>query len=266
VTAARQPPKTGQPWKNSLDMRYVPLGDIHFSTTETRVKDFAAFVQAKGYDAEGGMYSLQRDGFKQHGHSWKNPGFQQSPEHAVVGISYEDAKYFCDWLTQKERSEGALTAAQFYRLPTDREWSEAAGLRNEPGALPAERSERVKAYVWGSGPLRENAANYAGAEAVAGAPADWTTIARFRDSAPRTAVVPAFGPNARGIYDLGGNVWEWCQDRFNKTTNWRVLRGGSWATSKANELLLSFRRGYDPNFRHDDVGFRCVIATDSGER
>ncbi len=49
-------------------------------------------------------------------------------------------------------------------------------------------------------------------------------------------------------------------------SNWRVLRGGGWTTSRPNELLLSFRRGYNPSFRHDDVGFRCVIATDTGER
>jgi serine/threonine protein kinase/formylglycine-generating enzyme required for sulfatase activity len=266
TAAPRQPPQIGQPWKNSLDMRYVPVGNIHFATTETRVRDFQAFVDATGYDAEGGMYSLQRDGFKQHGHTWKTPGFPQSPEHPVVGISYEDAKYFCEWLTKKERGEGALAAFQVYRLPTDREWSEAAGLINEPGATPEDRSERVKASIWGSGPLPGNAANFAGAEAAAGAPPGWATIAGYKDAAPRTCIVPGYGPNARGIYDLGGNVWEWCLDRFNRTTTWRVLRGGSWATSRPEELLLSFRRGYDPNFRHDDVGFRCVIASDSGER
>jgi serine/threonine protein kinase/formylglycine-generating enzyme required for sulfatase activity len=260
------PPKPGQPWKNSLDMRYVPLGDIHFAITETRVKDFAAFVQETGYDAEGGMDSLQRDGFKQHGHSWKNPGFAQSPEHPVVGISYEDTKYFCDWLTRKERGEGALTPAQLYRLPTDREWSEAAGCANERGATPEERSGKLKAFVWGAGPMRDNVANFAGSEAASEAPNGWPVIAGYHDDTARTKVVPSHGPNARGIYDLGGNVWEWCLDRFNKTNNWRVLRGGSWATSKPQELSLSFRRGYDPSFRHDDIGFRCVIATDTGER
>jgi serine/threonine protein kinase/formylglycine-generating enzyme required for sulfatase activity len=266
LLAMRLPPQSGQPWKNSLDMRYVPVTNVHFATTETRVKDFAAFVQATGYDAEGGMYSLQKNGFKQHGHTWKNPGFQQSPEHPVVGISYVDAKYFCDWLTGKERGEGALSAGQLYRLPTDREWSEAAGVVKEAGATPQERSEKVKVYAWGAGPRRTNTANFAGTEAAVTAPAGWSVITGYHDAAPRTCVVPGYGPNARGIYDLGGNVWEWCQDRFNMTTNWRVLRGGSWATSRPQELLLSFRRGYDPSFRHDDVGFRCVIATDSGER
>jgi serine/threonine protein kinase/formylglycine-generating enzyme required for sulfatase activity len=265
-TTPHQPPQTGQPWKNSLDMRYVPVGNIHFATTETRVRDFKAFVDATSYDAEGGMYSLQKDGFKQHGHTWKNPGFPQSPEHPVVGISYEDTKYFCEWLTKKERAEGALNAFQIYRLPTDREWSEAAGLTSESGATPEDRSEKVKGYAWGSGRIHDNVDNFAGAEAAASAPDGWPTIPRYKDAAPRTSAVPGYGPNARGIYDLGGNVWEWCVDRFNKTTNWRVLRGGSWATSRPEELLLSCRRGYDPNFRHDDLGFRCVIATDSGER
>jgi hypothetical protein len=266
AAAQRQPPQPGQPWKNSLDMRYVPVGDIHFATIETRVRDFAAFVQATGYDAEGGMYSLQRDGFKQHGHTWKNPGFPQTPEHPVVGISYEDAKYFCDWLTRKERGEGALTAAQIYRLPTDREWSEAVGLTNEPGVTPEDRSEKIKGYPWGGSRLTDNVANYAGAEAAAGAPDGWPVIPNYHDAAARTCIVPGYGPNARGIYDLGGNVWEWCLDRFNKTTTWRVLRGGGWATSRPEELLSSFRRPCDPNFRHDDIGFRCVIANDTGER
>jgi formylglycine-generating enzyme required for sulfatase activity len=68
--------------------------------------------------------------------------------------------------------------------------------------------------------------------------------------------------NANGIGELGGNVWEWCLDLYNTTTKWRVLRGGSWSTSNPDELLTSFRRGFDPSFRHDDVGFRCVIATE----
>ena len=244
-------------------MAYVPVGGIWFATAETRVRDFDAFFQAQGYDATGGMHSLQRAGFKEY--SWQNPGFPQSPEHAVAGISWEDARYFCEWLTAKERSEGALTAAQFYRLPTDREWSEAAGLPFENGATPEERSGKIKGvYPWGkTWPPPANAANYAGSEAKAGAPADWPVLANYRDAFPRTRAAPA---NASGIADLGGNVWEWCDDAFNKKSGWRTLRGGSWATSAPDEMLASFRRGFPPSFRHDDIGFRCVIATGEGSR
>ncbi len=269
ATAPRQPPQPGKPWKNSLDMRYVPVGDIWMAVTETRVRDFEAFAQGRPYDATGGMYSLQADGFKDHHHTWQNPGFPQAPEHPVVGIAWEDAKYFCVWLTTKERGEGALTAAQFYRLPTDLEWSEAVGLPMENGATPEARSDKIKGvWPWGkTWPPPANAGNYAGAEARAGAPNDWIFLAKYRDAFPRTCAVPGHGPNALGISDLGGNVWEWCGDLFNnKTTKWGVLRGGSWATSRADEMLSSHRRPVEPSFRHDDIGFRCVIATDGGNR
>ena len=186
----------------------------------------------------------------------------------MTGISWDDAKYFCDWLTAKERGEGALTAAQFYRLPTDREWSEAAGLPYENGATPDERNGKIKAvYPWGkTWPPPANAGNYAGSEAKPGAPDDLAVLPNFRDAFPRTCAVPGHVPNAPGISDLGGNVWEWCGDAFNKKSGWRTLRGGSWATSAAEQMLASFRRGVPPSFRHDDIGFRCVIATGDGSR
>ncbi|EDY20678.1 serine/threonine protein kinase [Chthoniobacter flavus Ellin428] len=267
--APRQPPQPGRPWKNGLGMTYVPLGPIWFAATETRVRDFAAFVQETNYDAVGGMDSLQKDGYKDHGHSWKDPGFKQSPEHPVVGISREDANFFCKWLTDKERSAGALTAAQFYRLPTDREWSEAVGLPAETGATPEERSGRIKnLYPWGHMfPPPEDAGNYAGSESTAGAPSKWPVIPNYHDPFPRTGPVPVSAANERGIYDLGGNVWQWCGDSFGKSNpRWGVLRGGSWSTSRPEEMLSSYRKDLDPTFREDNVGFRCVIATDAGIR
>jgi serine/threonine protein kinase/formylglycine-generating enzyme required for sulfatase activity len=266
--AQRKPPQPGKPWTNSLGAVYLPLEDIHFARTETRVRDFEAFVTATGYDAVGGMYSLQRDGFKQHGQSWKDPGFPQTPEHPVVGVSWDDANQFCAWLTQKERGEGALTAAQFYRLATDREWSLAVGLPPESGATPEERSGRIKGvYPWGrTFPPPPGAGNFAGSETLPEAPERWGAITGYRDGFVHTAPVGAAPGDPLRASDLAGNVWEWCATAYNRTTNWRVLRGGSWATSRAEEILSSFRRGSDPSFRHDDIGFRCVIATDGGER
>jgi len=269
VAAPRQPPQPGKPWKNSLGMTYIPLDDIWMAAVETRVRDFDAFYQATKYDATGGMDSLQKDGFKDHGHTWMNPGFPQSPEHPVVGVSREDANFFCKWLTEKERGAGALTGAQSYRLPTDREWSQAVGLEYETGGTPEERSGKIKGvYPWGRGfPPPADGGNYAGTEAKAGAPDNWLTISFYHDAFSRTCPVPGYKPNGRGISDLGGNVWEWCQDPFGKANpRWGVLRGGSWATSRPEEILSSYRRGFDPSFREDDVGFRCVIATDSGSR
>jgi formylglycine-generating enzyme required for sulfatase activity len=266
--ALHPPPQTGKAWVNSLAMEFVPVGNIHMAVMKARVRDFAAFVAAKNYDAEGGMYSWQRDGFKEHAHSWKNPGFPQSPDHPVVGVSWEDATYFCEWLTQKERAEGTLTAAQFYRLPTDREWDLAVGLAEDPASLPEERSVKIKrVYPWGTTfPPSPAAGNYAGAESKVEVPENWPVLPSYNDSFPRTRPATGLKPNPQGLCDLGGNAWEWCDDLYNNRMKWRVLRGGSWATSREEEMLSSFRQKGDPNFRHDDIGFRCVVATDRGKR
>ncbi len=265
VFVFHSPPTPGKPWSNSLGMRFVPLGEIHLAVWQTRVRDFEVFVHATGYDAVGGMSSaITRNGFKLSTMSWMAPGFQQTPEQPVVGVSWEDANQFCAWLTKKERSEGALATFQSYRLPTDREWSRAVGLEHEQGATPADRSGKIKSiYPWGTVfPPPNDVANYAGEESREGAPDTWMVIAGFHDAFPRTAPVSAFKANAKGLYCLGGNVWEWCMDTFENGMDWRTLRGGSWATSSPEELLSSHRRGYGPLFRSDDIGFRCVIAID----
>jgi serine/threonine protein kinase/formylglycine-generating enzyme required for sulfatase activity len=268
IVAARSPPQSGQSWTNTLEMRFVPIGNIHIAVWQTRVRDFNAFVEATSYDAVGGMSSvIVANGFKLNAMSWKSPGFTQTPDHPVVGVSWEDANQFCAWLTRKERSEGALTQFQSYRMPTDLEWSEIVGLLHEQGATPEDRSGKIKGvYPWGNSfPPPVDSANYAGSESRADAPETWAVIAGFHDAFPRTAPVSAFRANARGLCCVGGNIWEWCVDKYNRAMNWRTLRGGSWATSRAEETLSSYRRGYDPLFRSDDVGFRCVIAPGGGQ-
>jgi len=266
----RDPPQKGAPWKNSLDMEFVPLGDIHFGAFPTRVRDFKAFADSEHYDAIGGMLTHQKDGFKDHGNnSWDKPGFHQTPDDPVVGVSYNDARHFCDWLTAKERREGSLRANQMYRLPTDLEWSQAVGLPAENGATPEERSGKIKGvYPWGNTwPPEADGHNYAGAESKVENLKDWPVIPGFSDKYLRTSPALRFAPNRLGIHDLGGNVWEWCQDEYNNSPfKWHALRGGSWATSKQEQMLSSYRLGLDPSFRQDDVGFRCVIAPDAGER
>ena len=130
VVVAISPPQPREPWTNTLGMRFLPLDDTHIAVFQTRVRDFEAFVQATHYDAEGGMSSaMKEDGLGRRILSWKSPGYRQTVEHPVVGVSWEDADQFCAWLTQQERSAGVITAFQRYRLPTDREWSRLLDFR-----------------------------------------------------------------------------------------------------------------------------------------
>ncbi len=229
-----------------------------------RLSDFSAFIDATKYDATGGMYSVGPDGKRrQLGRTWKDPGFPQDPSHPVVGINIADAEAFCAWLTKTERDSGLLPAGWRYRLPTDEEWSRLAGLRAEPAtATPEKRGEKsTDIFPWGTTwPPPARAGNYAGTEA--GLPAT-ETIAGYNDGFPRTSPVGAFSVNAIGLYDVGGNVWQWCSDRFKTDANWRVVRGGSWLSAARPLLRLGARQGYNPEFRHDDIGFRCVIASES---
>jgi len=71
--------------------------------------------------------------------------------------------------------------------------------------------------------------------------------------------------NKIGLHDLGGNVWEWCEDKYSPTSSLRVLRGASWDRSGFPDSLLSSSRGYDsPDGRYDSIGFRCVLVGGSG--
>lgn len=260
-----------RPYENSLGMKFVPVAGtgVLFSIWETRVKDFAAFVEASGYDATGGMYSLDHKakGWVQAGRTWKDPGFEQTGENAVCGVSWDDAVAFCDWLTKEERKTGRLSESQSYRLPSDLEWSAAVGLKEESGTTPEARNQKVKGvYPWGTKwPPPAGAGNYAGSEARTRSwPSSWLTIEGYQDGYARTSPVGSFAANEKGIYDLGGNVWEWCEDWWNSDQKYRVLRGASWLVSIPGYLLSSSRLGGGaPEIRGDSGGFRCVLVLGS---
>jgi formylglycine-generating enzyme required for sulfatase activity len=245
---------------NSLGMVFVPIPgiDAWFSIWETRVQDFEVFVRETGYDATSGMFSLRADGWKQHGDTWKNPGFSQTGRHPICGVNWEDAQAFCRWLSQKEN--------RTYRLPTDLEWSGAVGLSAETGATRTDRDEKVVGvYPWGNTfPPPSDAGNYGGSEARdANWPADFVTIEGFRDGYARTAPVGSFKTNRFGLHDLGGNVWEWCEDKSQPDQDWRVLRGGSWCNYDPRYLLSSDRKDVRPDSRNASGGFRVVMMVES---
>ena len=243
-------PARDLPWENSLGMKFVPVPgtEVLFCVWETRVQDYAAYAEANnGVDG-----------------SWQNPGFTQSGTHPVVNVSWEDAKAFCGWLTQKERAEGKLGAAQSYRLPTDEEWSMAVGLKESRGGTPKDKDMKIRdVYPWGTQwPPPHGAGNYGSSLKV--------------DSYENTSPVGSFAASKCGIYDLGGNVWEWCGDwydgnqkslmeriRAKLNEKCRVLRGASWYSYYPGPLLSSCRYCFTPDRRYNLVGFRCVMVVGS---
>lgn len=264
-------PAAGQSWTNSLGMKFVPVPGtpVRFCVWETRVRDFEAFVNATGYDATRGMCSLHRDGLKFGVDNWKSPGFTQEATHPVVGVSWEDAKAFCEWLTRIERQQGRLTDQQSYRLPRDAEWSAAVGSGK---------------YPWGEQwPPTAGAGNYAGEEVkTEDTPSGFIVIRGYNDGHPRTSPVGSFKANPFGLYDLGGNAGEWCEDWYRKEMNtedlrkrlpdlendgdghkFRVLRGASWILFGQRGLLSSRRGLSTPDYRYCGVGFRCVLVGQS---
>jgi hypothetical protein len=256
-----------QPWQNSLGMKFVAVAgtQVLFSVWDTRVQDFRAFMDDNPhYDTPGEMWSLGsdgKDGWLQRGATWKAPGFQQGPTHPVVGVSWNDAKEFCKWLSEREHHFGALLEGMQYRLPTDEEWSVAVGLDSEPGNTPEDKDSKKNLYPWGKRwPPPAGVGNYRGEEAKIGnEPARWDVIEGYNDGYSRTSPVGSFDPNEIGLYDMGGNVWQWCEDWYNSEKRYRVLRGASWYEYDPRYLLASRRYSYTPDERGVTIGFRCVL-------
>jgi formylglycine-generating enzyme required for sulfatase activity len=238
-------------------MKFVPAPgtSVLFCIWETRVRDFEAFVKATKHDA---------------GERWRDPGaaerganldsnavFSQTPLHPITSVSWNDAEAFCRWLTEKERAEGRLSAGQEYRLPTDAEWSQAVGLPAEPGATPEEKDRKIEdVYPWGAGyPPPKGSGNYSGN----GEGWPWQ-MDNYSDGVQFTAAVGSFTANRLGIYDMGGNVWEWCSDLFNAEGDDRTIRGASFNQGTAQRLVASYRAPNPPGTRGFNLGFRCVVT------
>ncbi|MBG85319.1 MAG: hypothetical protein CMO80_00250 [Verrucomicrobiales bacterium] len=216
---------------NCLEMKFVPIPGttVMFSIWQTRVKDFRAYVRDKN-------------------EKWSGPRFIQDDLHPAVNTSYEDARRFCIWLTERERKAGRIGHRDEYRLPTDIEWSAAVELPHETGETPAQRNGKMKdIFPWGQGKWPP--------------PMDFANLDTKLEIDPfdHTSKVGSFAPNRHGLYDLCGNVWEWCDDLFDPRQKNRTARGGSWHTAKREMCLSSYRLSDSPGHRVDIIGFRCVL-------
>jgi len=228
--------------------------DLDVSATKVTRGQFARFVNEANYktlaektdveprgtfvpDAEGGGKWVE-------GVMWRQGGPDEG-ELPVACIAWEDAIAFCNWLSRLEKLEPCYIRSgnqwvwrdelDGYRLPTEAEWEHAARAGSKM-LLPAEGAALYQ-FAW----LRSSP-----------------------DSTPHP--VEGLTPNAHGLYDLWGNVWEWCWDWYDEipkdangpaTGTERAVWGGGWnETPKA--LAKKPRKGLPPTHRATDVGFRVV--------
>ncbi|TVQ77757.1 MAG: formylglycine-generating enzyme family protein [Flavobacteriales bacterium] len=222
----------------------VLLNDFFMGKYEVTVAQFAVFIEATGYQTDADRFGGSSVWT---GETWKkSPGInwmysaagkkraEDEFDHPVVHVSWNDAVAFCKWLSD-------LTEKN-YRLPTEAEWEYAA-----------------------RGGQAANATRYAGG-------GDLQVVAWYKsNSGMQTQQVGRKEANELGIYDLSGNVWEWCADWYGKyaageihdpqgarSGTYRILRGGSWL-SLPKRCRVSNRDYNKPQSRGGDSGFRVVL-------
>lgn len=242
----------GQPWINGLKVKMVPFDEGKLASSfEVRVQDYRLFTQATKHRRP------------------SNPLFPQKQNHPVVGVNRADAEAFCKWLTEKERKEDRIREYHEYRLPTDVEWSLFCGLDNERGTSPIGRyynaqqnSKLLNLYPWGEQfPPSGKVANLADkAAAKAAAISDERTIRGYDDGFTNTSPVGSFEPNALGMFDVSGNVFEWLKDPYSEGGSLGLVRGGSWATYKSKDLKSWSRFAISKDMRDNQYGFRVILV------
>jgi formylglycine-generating enzyme len=158
-------------------------------------------------------------------------------KHPMAMVSFDDAIAYCNWLSEE--------TGKTYRLPTEAEWEYAA-----------------------CGGGRSHGYNYAGSDSLD--EVGWNS----NNAGGQTQVAGSKNPNELGLYDMSGNVWEWCSDWYDESyyskspsTNpkgpssrtYRVLRGGSW-DDDVDYCRITCRNHDAPGNRNFNYGFRVVIS------
>ncbi|OZD68869.1 sulfatase modifying factor 1 (C-alpha-formyglycine- generating enzyme 1) [Rhodococcus sp. 05-340-1] len=260
----------GYPGDGETPVHSVTLRRFAMSTTTVTSQQFATFVKATGHATAAeefgcsAVFHLAFDGIPSdvlervagspwwlsvRGADWRHPGGRGSDvgglqNHPIVHVAWDDARAYCDW-------EGV-------RLPTEAEWEYAAR-----GGLESKR------YVWGDElrPRGQRRCNiWQGT---------FPTHNTVEDGYVTTAAVKAFRPNGFGLFQMAGNVWEWCHDRFAadyyerssaddpqgpELGSRRVMRGGSYLChhSYCNRYRVSARSSNTPEAYTGNTGFRVV--------
>jgi formylglycine-generating enzyme required for sulfatase activity len=208
--------------------------------------EFDRFVQDGGYETsdywtDAGWRQKESEGWTQP-RLWEDEKWND-PSQPVVGVSWYEALAYCRWLSAKSKRD--------YQLPSEAQWEKAS------------RGSDGRRYPWG------NDWDAARCNNKESGPGGTTPVGQYPE-----------GDSPYGVSEMVGQVWEWCSSRYGGTErepefgypyspgdgreelegdDTRILRGGSWYNDQpAGVCRCGFRGGYDPGYRDDYGGFRCV--------
>jgi formylglycine-generating enzyme required for sulfatase activity len=226
------------------------------------VDEFREFVRASGYVPEsvklGGasVYDERSGALRDDGQAtWEDDyaGHPATGNLPVVNISWNDAKAYTDWLSQR--------TGKAYRLPSETEFEYAL------------RGGTTSRYWWGDGMPARPVENLTGSGDRSRSGRRWSHAFRgYKDGFWGPAPVMSFSANPFGLFDINGNVSEWAQDCWHDNyvrapsdnTAWvnpgcsaRVVRGGSWGSSP-EQVDSAYRQGVEGSVRSARIGFRVV--------
>ncbi|MEK7396964.1 MAG: formylglycine-generating enzyme family protein, partial [Candidatus Poribacteria bacterium] len=233
---------------------------FYMDVYEVTNAQYKKFVQATGHKEPEGFGIDRVEGntiyFKSGFKPWADKSYNGDNQ-PVVCVTWEDAKAYAEWAGK--------------RLPTEAEWEYAAR-----GGLVG------KGYVWGDWPPLEGSGNFADETFKKAFPSKeefpnyWIFINGYDDGYACTAPVGSYKPNGYGLYDMAGNVWEWCADWYNSiyyatspksnprgpdSGSFHVLRVGSWHDDITLNLHVANRNIYlNPMYLNSNIGFRCVVS------
>jgi formylglycine-generating enzyme required for sulfatase activity len=256
-----EPPGAGSPVTVAdlgMELVWVAPGSFHMGSNDGAPdeKPVHAVRISRGFWL--GKYEVTQGEYE--GLMGNNPSSFKGARNPVECVPWNDAVAFCGKLTEREHAAGRLPAGYVYRLPTEAEWEYACRAGSTTRFCFGEDESLLCQY--GNYCDRSNTSNL-----------PWKDKGHS-DGFDKTAPVGSLKPNAWGLYDMHGNVWEWCLDWYDsgyygrspatdplnaQAASSRVFRGGSWCNS-AWGVRSAYRFGFRPVLTCLSLGFRACLA------